>query len=83
MEELHVRKLKVDFFFFFSRKKKISLGEPKVTIYFVLLALWIPKEVANKKLIYLNTRNRGIITNLEVPGILKFYQPTEDIRTLV
>lgn len=81
MEELHVRKLKIDFFF--SRKKNISLGEPKVNIYFVLLALWIPKEVANKKLVYLNTRNRGIITDLEVPGILKFYQPTQDIRTLV
>lgn len=77
------KKVKNRLLFFFPGKKHISLGEPKVNIYFVLLALWIPKEVANKKLVYLNTRNRGIITDLEVPGILKFYQPTQDIRTLV
>lgn len=53
MEQLHARKLKIEFL----QEKYICLGQPKVNSYFVLLALQILKEIANKKKNYLLYRS--------------------------
>lgn len=60
MEQLHARKLKIEFL----QEKYICLGQSKVNSYFVLLALQILKEFANKK--------KKIIYCIEVCNSLMF-----------